>query len=48
MPPDDFVGFAIEYKEPGGKRFYPLKNRVAFRKTDGLLNPNELWSRRCS
>jgi phosphatidylserine/phosphatidylglycerophosphate/cardiolipin synthase-like enzyme len=29
-PPADFVGFAIEYKEPGGKKFFALKNRVSF------------------
>ena len=26
-PPKDFVGFAIEYKEPGGDKFFGLKNR---------------------
>lgn len=44
-PPDNFVGFAIEYKEPGGIQFYPLKNRLAFRRNDGTLNPNELSTR---
>lgn len=29
-PPRDFVGFAIEYREPGGDRFYPLNNRLGF------------------
>lgn len=29
-PPLDFVGFAIEYLPPGGDRFFPLKNRIAF------------------
>ncbi|MCX6317831.1 MAG: phospholipase D-like domain-containing protein [Bacteroidetes bacterium] len=29
-PSNDFVGFAIEYKEPGGDKFYALKNRVSF------------------
>ena len=29
-PPDDFVGFAIEYREPNGSRFFPLKNRLTF------------------
>jgi phosphatidylserine/phosphatidylglycerophosphate/cardiolipin synthase-like enzyme len=29
-PPNDFVGFAIEYKEPGGSRFFALKNRLSF------------------
>ena len=31
-PPPDFVGFAIEYKEPGGDRFFSLKNRLSFRR----------------
>ncbi|MYM22126.1 phospholipase [Duganella sp. FT135W] len=42
QPPDDFVGFAIEYSEPDGKRYYPVKNRLAFRADDGSLNPNTL------
>lgn len=29
-PPNDFVGFAIEYKEPVGDRFFALKNRLGF------------------
>ena len=44
-PPDSFVGFAIEYKEPGGTQFFSLKNRLAFRKNDGTFNPNELSTR---
>lgn len=34
-PPQDFVGFAIEYKEPGGDRFYALNNRLGFLRKDG-------------
>ncbi len=34
-PPLDFVGFAIEYKEPGGSRFFSLKNRIAFEAAGG-------------
>jgi phosphatidylserine/phosphatidylglycerophosphate/cardiolipin synthase-like enzyme len=30
QPLANFVGFAIEYCEPGGKQFYPLKNRLTF------------------
>jgi phosphatidylserine/phosphatidylglycerophosphate/cardiolipin synthase-like enzyme len=41
-PPKDFVGFAIEYKEPGGDRFYALKNRLAFADAAGSVNPNRL------
>ena len=44
-PPKDFVGFAIEYKEPGGDRFFALKNRLAFRGTDGSVSPNALSTR---
>lgn len=41
-PPDDFVGFAIAYKEPGGDRFFPLKNRLAFPTPEGKVNPTTL------
>ena len=41
-PPQDFVGFAIEYKEPKGDRFYALKNRLSFRAVSGGVNPNIL------
>lgn len=44
-PPQDFVGFAIEYKEPGGDRFFALKNRLGFRGADGKLNPTQLSTR---
>ena len=37
-PPNDFVGFAIEYQEPGGDRFYPLNNRIAFPDSSGGVN----------
>ncbi len=30
-PPADFVGFSIEYREPGGTKFWPVKNRLHFR-----------------
>jgi phosphatidylserine/phosphatidylglycerophosphate/cardiolipin synthase-like enzyme len=29
-PPSDFAGFAVEYREPGGDRFFELKNRLGF------------------
>jgi phosphatidylserine/phosphatidylglycerophosphate/cardiolipin synthase-like enzyme len=44
-PPEDFVGFAIEYMEPGGAKFFPLQNRIAFPKLDGSVDPNVLSSR---
>jgi hypothetical protein len=43
-PPDDFVGFAIEYQEPDGDRFYPLKNRLAFATAGGAPSPTQLSS----
>src|ERR1700748_1433348 len=45
QPPTSFVGFAIEYKEPGGTQFYPLSNRLSFLENDGNVNPNVLSSR---
>jgi phosphatidylserine/phosphatidylglycerophosphate/cardiolipin synthase-like enzyme len=44
-PPRDFVGFAIEYKEPGGQKFFPLKNRLSFPGSAGKVNPNTLSTR---
>jgi hypothetical protein len=44
-PPEDFVGFAIEYQEPGGDRFYPLKNRLSFSPATGGAAPNQLSTR---
>lgn len=44
-PPEEFVGFAIEYKEPGGKKFFPLKNRLSFPGAAGAVNPNQLSTR---
>jgi phosphatidylserine/phosphatidylglycerophosphate/cardiolipin synthase-like enzyme len=29
-PPPEFVGFAIEYQEPDGERYFPLTNRLTF------------------
>src|ERR1051325_504509 len=44
-PPADFVGFAMEFKEPGGDRFFALKNRISFPRSDGTVNPNQLSTR---
>lgn len=41
-PPKDFVGFAIEYKEPGGDKFFALKNRLSFARAGGAVDPNKL------
>ena len=44
-PPNDFVGFAIEYQEPGGDKFYALKNRLSFPGFGEKVNPNILSTR---
>ena len=44
-PPNEFVGFAIEYKEPGGDKFFALKNRIAFRPLKGNVQPQTLSTR---
>jgi len=44
-PPKDFVGFAIEYKEPKGDKFFALKNRLSFPGVDGEVVPNILSTR---
>ena len=41
-PPKDFVGFAIEYMEPGGDRFFALKNRLSFLRSDGSVDAAQL------
>lgn len=41
-PPLNFVGFAIEYKEPGGQQFFALKNRLGFPGTQNSTDPNRL------
>ncbi|MFN0059970.1 MAG: phospholipase D-like domain-containing protein [Planctomycetota bacterium] len=44
-PPKDFVGFAIEYREPGGDKFFALKNRLTFLGATGEVIPNLLSTR---
>ncbi|HEV7993145.1 MAG TPA: phospholipase D-like domain-containing protein [Gemmatimonadaceae bacterium] len=44
-PPNDFVGFAIEYQEPNGQKFFPLQNRLCFPDAGGGVNPNRLSTR---
>jgi phosphatidylserine/phosphatidylglycerophosphate/cardiolipin synthase-like enzyme len=46
-PPADFIGFAIEYKEPGGDRFFALKNRMSFPGVD-LKQDRRMQSTRLS
>ena len=42
QPPLDFVGFAIEYQEPGGSQFFALNNRLGFLDASGNVNPAAL------
>jgi phosphatidylserine/phosphatidylglycerophosphate/cardiolipin synthase-like enzyme len=44
-PPMDFVGFAIEYKEPNGTKFFALKNRLSFLSGGDKIDPNILSTR---
>jgi phosphatidylserine/phosphatidylglycerophosphate/cardiolipin synthase-like enzyme len=45
-PPKSFVGFAIEYKEPGGYKFFSLKNRLAFSSAVGKIDTNRFSTMR--
>jgi phosphatidylserine/phosphatidylglycerophosphate/cardiolipin synthase-like enzyme len=44
-PPNDFVGFAIEHKEPGSDKFKSVRNRLSFPTADGEVNASTLSSR---
>jgi hypothetical protein len=44
-PPDNFVGFAIEFCPPEGKQFFTLNNRLAFPGAKGQISVNTLSSR---
>jgi phosphatidylserine/phosphatidylglycerophosphate/cardiolipin synthase-like enzyme len=44
-PPQDFVGFAIEYQEPSGTKFFALNNRLSFLNNQGNVNPNIISTR---
>jgi len=39
-PPDNFVGFAIQYKEPDGTQLFALKNRLTFPVAKNSQDPN--------
>ncbi len=41
-PPQNLVGFAIEYREPGGSQFFALNNRLGFLDASGHVNPDKL------
>jgi PLD-like domain len=42
QPPQNFVGFAIEYQEPGGNKFFALNNRLGFLDAAGNVNSTTL------
>src|SRR6266436_188778 len=44
-PPENFVGFAIEYMEPGGNTLFAVPNRLAFAGSNGQANPGQLSTR---
>jgi len=44
-PSDDFVGFAIEYQQPGDKGFSALSNRISFPKANGNVESRSKSSR---
>lgn len=41
-PPDDFVGFGIQFREPGGSRFLNVRNRLSFLGKGGDVDPSIL------
>ena len=46
VPTDDFVGFAIEYKEPNSHKYFVIKNRIEFANANKPDDPNRFSSRR--
>ena len=40
QPPDEFVGFGIEYREPNGTQYWAVRNRLGFPGVDGAVDPN--------
>lgn len=44
-PTSDFVGFSIEYMEPEGNKFFPLRNRISFQEAD-KTDPNVRYTLR--
>lgn len=45
-PSNDFIGFAIEYKEPNGRKYFALKNRLGFLDKNDKVNPQSLTTLR--
>jgi hypothetical protein len=46
-PPDSFVGFAIEFKEPNGANFIALRNRLAFVDASTITDKSKLSTLLC-
>lgn len=44
-PPADFIGFAVEYREPGQDRYFALHNRIGFPRADGKVRASSLSTR---
>ena len=44
-PPKDFVGFVLEYAEPGSSRFFALGNRLTFPTVGGEVSSETLSTR---
>ena len=40
QPPDEFVGFGIEYREPNGTQYWAVRNRLSFPGVDSAVDPN--------
>ena len=46
-PPDDFVGFCIEYQEPGQAHWWAVSNRLAFTDASQITDKTLLSTRLC-
>lgn len=44
-PSDSFVGFAIEYQQPGASQFYAIPNRISFPSSAAHVGPDAKSSR---
>ena len=44
-PPKEFVGFVIEFAEPGSTTFFALMNRLGFPGANGVVNPQAFSTR---
>lgn len=45
MPPDNFAGFAVEYRNPGSDQYNSIRNRFSFQENTGSVDLNILNSR---